>query len=401
MPSSERRLSYLSIDRYFEIGMPLARSTEIEEYVLEEIRRKIVQVAKELPCWKKDIPIHWTYFQNVLKENIDKKLLKRNRLTEIRDIFVTGDDDLENMLQFYKDMGKIIYFPDTVLRETIIIDVQWFVDAFKDIFTNPQEINPICETVSEWQLFHNTGRLRESTIYDLWGRESSYYCHKEEILTYMERLGIIAKVQWSDDEGSMQQTESTYYIPSINRTDLNADVWTMIESGHSTPIFIFSFTFLPLFFFYRLVGRCFKQWDVLRNDMIYKNAVIYKTNLGEHNIALGVTKSSIQLQVFTRDKAIDLERKKTMKIRQEVQKIISDITSTFHDQALYKTGFSCRRIKLTDEDIGVFLKEEDMKTPLIVERHCPLHTSPEEFHYIEPIKLLSYWCTVNISSLSF
>lgn len=385
----------MSIDRYFEIGMPLAR-TEIEEYVLEEIRRTIVKVAKELPCWKKDIPIHWTYFQHALKENIDKKILGKEKLKEIPDIFVTGDDDLENMLQFYKDMGKIIYFPDEVLRETIIIDVQWFVDAFKDIFTNPLKINSICRTVSEWQLFHNTGRLRESTICDMWGRKSLYFYHKKEILSYMEHLGIIAKVKWNTNEGSMQQTESIYYIPSINRTDLHDSIWTMIESGHFTPIFIFSFTFLPLFFFYRLVSRCFKQWDVLRSDMIFKNAVIYKTDVDDHNIALGVTRSSIQLQVFTPDKTIDLKRKETMTIRQDVEEIILDITSAFHNQAVFKTGFPCRKIKLTDEDDSVFLKEEDMKTPLIVERYCPLHTLPSEFHYIEPIKLLSYWCMVNI-----
>ena len=50
------------------------------------------------------------------------------------------DNDLETMLTFYHDLGRIIYFgklsrDKSVLKDTVILDPQWLIDVLKQVIT--------------------------------------------------------------------------------------------------------------------------------------------------------------------------------------------------------------------------------------------------------------------------
>ena len=50
------------------------------------------------------------------------------------------DQDLQTMLNFYHDLGRIIYFGSlskdkAALADMVILDPQWLVDVFKQVIT--------------------------------------------------------------------------------------------------------------------------------------------------------------------------------------------------------------------------------------------------------------------------
>ena len=50
------------------------------------------------------------------------------------------DQDLETMLTFYHDMGRLIYFGSlskdkAAFADMVILDPQWLVDVFKQVIT--------------------------------------------------------------------------------------------------------------------------------------------------------------------------------------------------------------------------------------------------------------------------
>ena len=50
------------------------------------------------------------------------------------------DEDLETMLKFYHDLGRIIYFghlsnDKSYLQDTVILNPQWLINVFKEIIT--------------------------------------------------------------------------------------------------------------------------------------------------------------------------------------------------------------------------------------------------------------------------
>ena len=49
-------------------------------------------------------------------------------------------EDLQTMLRFYHDLGRIIYFghlsrEKSYLKDTVILNPQWLIDAFKEVIT--------------------------------------------------------------------------------------------------------------------------------------------------------------------------------------------------------------------------------------------------------------------------
>ena len=49
-------------------------------------------------------------------------------------------EDCKTMLQFYHDMGRIIYFghlssDKSLLKDTVVLNPQWLIDVFKEVIT--------------------------------------------------------------------------------------------------------------------------------------------------------------------------------------------------------------------------------------------------------------------------
>ena len=59
------------------------------------------------------------------------------------------EDSLRTMLQFYNDLGVILYFPDAKppLCELVILDVGWLINVFKSVITVADKKNRVIITV--------------------------------------------------------------------------------------------------------------------------------------------------------------------------------------------------------------------------------------------------------------
>jgi hypothetical protein len=147
------------------------------------------------------------------------------------------------------------------------------------------------------------------------------------------------------------------------------------------------------------VVNCFRKWDSLRDDLFFKNAAFYKAKGGNHCITIAVSKTSIQLQVFTLDKDIVLEEKETKYIRSVVEDLINEITTTFHEQVDCEKGFPCTDISITDEDEGMFLPEEEVALLETNKRPCLIHFEGTKRHHIDRDSFLKYWYKVGISGI--
>ncbi|XP_062583923.1 uncharacterized protein LOC134245663 isoform X2 [Saccostrea cucullata] len=402
LPKEHTLKDHISNERYFEIECPEGSLHEEQAKAIEDVRKCIVQTAKSLPHWGEKIPVQWSIFEHYARSNKEKKIVAMEELKSMDEFKSMGENDIDDMLRFYQEIGQIIYFSDHGLRENVILDVQWFVDAFKNIITDPTHARPFCRKVKEWNVFMKTGRISDSTLHKVWTKHNSesYIIQRDKIMPYMEKLGILAKIRTQTVEKiehgkvpSDHQTESVYYIPSINKTDITEICKEVIRKGSKTPILVFSFkTYLPHFFFYRLVVTCFSKWESLSDDLFCKNLAFYKEKGGDRNIAIGVNKTSIHLQVFTPGCDIELRADKTRAIRMHIETMIQRLATTFHQKALYEVGYVCKDMRITEEDEDCFLLEEDVKELETNERLCPRYYELNHGeHNIVRDNLLHYW----------
>ncbi|XP_062603113.1 uncharacterized protein LOC134264868 [Saccostrea cucullata] len=371
--------------------------------VIEEV---IVQVVK-LRKWSEKIPSEW-----ILTDTFQKERHRRvMNINDIKNLFKHyGDErqvlDLANdMLRYYHDAGKVLHFDEKNLTYSVIIDVQWFVNTFKSIMTDMHHVKGIDARRQDWEEFYKTGNLKDSLLNDIWrikderllktktkssseeikfGDDPSFIMyHKEELLLYMQRLGLISS------EGE------THYVPSMNKKDFGETQKEIIKrSSTKTSVLVFLFDFLPYFFFYRLVVALMQieDWKVLRSyniSCLYKNAAMFTHS--DHDIALAVTPSTIQLQIFQSISQMTMCSKVTFSIRKTVEEILGNVTKSFHKSLAYEVGFMCDEDKnqiLGEEVTNNFIQEGTLDRGNQI--RCPQH-QVEGFHTINPDFLLAYW----------
>ncbi|XP_062620446.1 uncharacterized protein LOC134282024 [Saccostrea cucullata] len=379
LPTEHTLNDHISPARYYEIECPLGELNKHQEEGIEQVRNCIVHTAKSLPHWGEKIPQIWYMFEQFIQENKMKRIVSRKLLQAEKEFNFLKDNELDDMLRYFSEVGQIIYFSETVLRHNIILDVGWFVDAFKNIITDPTHVRSACSRVKEWDIFMKNGMISDSTLVKVWkeNKKESYVLQKDHLIPYMEKLGILAKMKTQETEVKdveliENRQESLYYIPSINKTDFTTKGFDFFNNGYKTPILVFSFkTYIPHFFFFRLVAICFSKWELLRKDRLCKNIAFYKEKGGDINIAIVVNKTSIQLQAFTPDDKINLTSADTKKIRIQIERLLREVTTTFHHQVLYEVGYPCRDINITEEDEHCFLSERTVAELNTNERVCP------------------------------
>ncbi|XP_062576541.1 probable serine/threonine-protein kinase pats1 isoform X2 [Saccostrea cucullata] len=110
--------------------------------LLNDLQERLVKIASD-ERWSEIIPKEWAYFEieinqtkhlyrvlNVLKlaTKIPENPNQQNTEDKLR--------STKDMLRYYHDAGKVLYFNEEGLEKSVIMDVQWFIDAFKHIITD-------------------------------------------------------------------------------------------------------------------------------------------------------------------------------------------------------------------------------------------------------------------------
>jgi hypothetical protein len=294
-----------------------------------------------------------------------------------------------DILRFYHELGVILHFDESSLCETVIIDIQWLVDSFKNIITDPIHVRDLVDHHRDWMHFNENGHIPDSLLTKIWSSqrfEIDSNC-KANMLQYMERLGLICT------------GGKAHYIPCMNKRTFGSEHEKTLQSiENKTSVLVFRFPFLPYFMYFRLIVSCLTQtgghWR-FPNDKklsLYKNIAYFMYE--GHTVALAVNRYSIQLQVFKHN-GDEISKVVTLKVRGDIERLLNGLTSNFHKAIMYTVGFQCSEQEVYREHDGCFIEErqihvkdeEDLQT-------CPIH-EVENYHTLRKSELLYYWQKVN------
>ncbi|XP_061192147.1 probable serine/threonine-protein kinase pats1 [Saccostrea echinata] len=387
---------YIGENSLFYAQFPLEPLKELEKFIVDlAMSRK----------WSEKIPYEWKFLNQEIE---DKRMIKR--IMPFSDVCKRmpvneneKNESTKDMLRYYHDAGKVLYFNEEGLKETVIIDVQWFVDAFKNIITDANHVKGINTVKLIWDEYYTTGNLQSDLLSRIWEKADEKLLkslikenasiekddprfllhHKEVLLSYMQRLGLIAI------------GETSHYVPCMNKKPFADQQMDIIKKAPlRSTVLVFLFDFLPFFLFYRLVVKLMvnRTFKVLRNkdiSCLYKNAALFSYK--DHNIAVAVTSTTIQLQIYQPESGLKLKKKVTLFIRQNIEQVMEDITTTFHKHLSYRIGYTCDEEE--DQILGKgmthnFIDETELKARK--KMTCPNHQM-ENRHTINPKYLRDYW----------
>lgn len=343
-----------------------------------EIKKCIAEMAVR-QCNRRDTvspTIVWLEMEINKNAHIDKVISRKRLKSTMHEI---EESVICDSLRFLHDIGNIIFFDENVLRNLIIVDVTWFAESFKNLIV---DVHGLARTRKAEREITEMGIVNDSLIELYWSlhKNRDMKCNKHAILSYMQRLGLIAV---------SQNQSGNHFIPFANTHDYQDHMDSYINR---TPDLVFKFQHLPHFFFPTFIQGCMAQWNVLKDTgklLIFNKAVFFDYGDHIHKIGVASGKVSIKLQVFSFEHTLD--ELKTAQIGKIIKETIKTTSAKFHQETHYEVGFSCYAFNSTNDDYS-FLNENVMKALPKGRSQCPLH--PHGRHSIDRKDFLKYWVKV-------
>ncbi|XP_065922645.1 uncharacterized protein [Magallana gigas] len=340
---------HLNADRMYAIGIPDSGS-ELED--LKEIKKCIANIVKSPRYSKENIRPVWALFEhilNIMKEN--RKVISRKTLSDYIDQLIAqefriDESEISKMLDFFHRVGVLLYFDKDGLKEKIILDIQWLLDAFKCIIEYPvrTEVNDM-----KRRHFYRTGELDNVELDRIWHIQGKDFLkHKTTMIAYMQQLGLLIPLK------ELHSIDSTvYYFPSMNRKRFDKTG----ENNSKSSILCFKFDDemqLPINVFHGIVLKCSKinNWSILtegakNNICLYQNTACF--SFQKHVVVLCNCNFEIRVQVWASPEIYD------GRLLKEIKHLVEDI---IHDDDLsYEIGYKCRKDVLNVEEDVSFISQ--------------------------------------------
>ncbi|XP_060554331.1 probable serine/threonine-protein kinase roco4, partial [Ruditapes philippinarum] len=142
---------------------------ELKRYIVEEAEQASKQASKQ-EYWGELYPAKFITLERSIVKLKDKgeKILKKDQLFELNaklPVPIKQEEGLDLFLRFHHDSGNILYFSEEELSQTIVLDPQWLIDAFKSLITARYFCSSHDPTIfKEWIKFEESAILKETLI---------------------------------------------------------------------------------------------------------------------------------------------------------------------------------------------------------------------------------------------
>ena len=279
---------------------------------VQNLRESILDVAKELPHAKEDIPIKWLKYEKVLKvvQGEGRKCItiehaKRiaSEVCQIHDLqeFVT-------LLDFLHDQRILIHFDDTdELNNLVVLDPQWLIDVFKTVITVKRYDHKERRFTDLWLKLEREGILEEELLQHAWRQMIDEHHTFESLIAIMEKFSLLCSWSSSDEPCSKK-----YLVPSMLKWHPPQEITQLIASARLPSLFLkFESGLAPSNLFPRLVVQ-FLQWGRNKfwstvNPQLYKNFARFYTAGDENCSVVFLCHSSLIEVILHRGNALPLK----------------------------------------------------------------------------------------------
>lgn len=355
---------------------------------MKDLKKCIALTMTKQNHWGEHVPIAWTILESFLKkmrESIQICLFSclLETVNMSKDLQIKTEEELKTALKFFHDTGVILFRKE--IENIVILDVQWFVDAFKCIIIDKRH----CQTIhaGDWaqlDLLTNHGLL-SSTLLDCLWRNNDYQQYKEYICIHMEGLNMLAKV-----------SPKHWYVPCMNKQKYTNSV---LENCTVSSTLCFMFEFLPFVIFHRLVVACINNmkmtlWQHGGKDCIYHTVVILKWENMNHQVLIGIRDKrvkeseiypySIEIQVLVLQPRL-IDNNSCFLLRKNISMILKNLTETSHSHGKpYLEGYRCVRKPYNDLPEGHILRKDSMSKEVDCTQCVPGHV-------VEVESILGFW----------
>lgn len=362
---------HLHQDRKYAIGFP-EKGGKLKD--LKELKNCIAEIVNSDKNQIVSVSSAWAIFERyLLIKKRENKIMKRGQLLAFNETVLKEkrihDDEITELLKFLNKAGTVLFFEEERLKDTIILDFQWFLDAFKSIINYKVKLAKPSDTEREY--FKSTGELEDNELTEIWikcrnGKE--YMNNKEDIVAYMEKLGLLAICH---SERPKSKVTPWYFVPSMRKGKFDKTIFEMY-TGSTILCFEFKKKQLPKHVFYAVVFQCIKiqDWSILL--LKHKELCLYENMAGflfcDIVVLICVCKNQIQVQTYCKNNKIN-----TLSLNTKIQNEVSRIIKGF-EKYPSSVGYKSEKGVFNNEnDLSFFSIESLFAAPVTCKTCGPWH----------------------------
>ncbi|KAL3854151.1 hypothetical protein ACJMK2_013429 [Sinanodonta woodiana] len=365
---------------------------------LEDLKKKIVQLASQQPYWGEEVPARWLPLEQVLMKLkasgikvIPYSLVES--LNKAGAVQIETTEELDLFLRFLHETGTILYFNTDILREKIVLDPQWLIDALKSLVTAEMFMLKKPAIIDKWFEFKKKGKLTQELIDAIWTKEKNPDLHdnKDHILLLMEQLNIVAKPRSFSDDGEEVKIENYFLLPCMLRQTMPKEVICpepnpQMEST-SVLCYVFKEKFLPPPIFHRILAACLACWPIAKQkseNLIFCGCCMFDLD-PSHRLTLHFKEYVIFARIArTGIKERTPNSKVCIKIREFITEKLSGIFGYLCQKLDFELCIQCPRLSGDSLDgmVPVSVLQEN------AEWACHCH---DNSHVIISNDLLKFW----------
>ncbi|KAL3889410.1 hypothetical protein ACJMK2_001754 [Sinanodonta woodiana] len=365
---------------------------------LDDLKRRIFELASEQPYWGEEKPARWIALeQKIMTLKVSGvKVVPLSLIEEINrsaSVRIKDREELELFLCFQHEIGTILYFSVEVLREKIVLDPQWLIDALKSLITAQMFIIQNPAIIKKWYAFKEKGKLTHELIDAVWTKKEKpdFHDNKEHIILVMEKLNIIARPISYTEDGMSVKEEDYFLAPCMLREATPKGV--ICPESHpeneatSVLCFVCKGKFLPTPIFHRLLGACLTRWPIAKTkseNQIYCGCCVFDLD-HHHTLTLHFFGHVIFARAIGRGVT---DTSQSSKLCTAARKFIYDnllkITRNLGQSLEFEMHIQCPNCD-PDSTEGLF------DVPLLQKHAKVVCNSHEERHTLVSQKLLRLW----------
>ncbi|KAL3889377.1 hypothetical protein ACJMK2_001721, partial [Sinanodonta woodiana] len=365
---------------------------------LDDLKRRIFELASKQPYWGEEKPARWIALeQKIMTLKVSGvKVVPLSLIEEINrsaSVRIKVREELELFLSFQHEIGTILYFSAEGLREKIVLDPQWMIDALKSLITAEVFIMQNPAIIKKWYAFKEKGKLTHELIDAVWTKKEKpdFHDNKEHIILVMEKLNIIARPMSYIEDGMSVKEEDYFLAPCMLREATPKGVICPKSDPENEATSVLCFVckgkFLPTPIFHRLLGACLTRWPIAKKkseNQIYCGCCVFDLD-HHHTLTLHFFGHVIFARAIGRGVTDTSQSSKLCtKTRKFIYENLLKITRNLGQSLEFEMHIQCPNCD-ADSTEGLFA------VPLLQKHAKVVCNSHDERHTLVSQKLLRLW----------
>ncbi|KAK3099635.1 hypothetical protein FSP39_007323 [Pinctada imbricata] len=240
------------------------------------IRNIILEEGQQYPEFGERIPARW----NALQEKLLQRRKDRQYVISMDDVKSMNkelpspldEEELEIFLSYLHNMGYILYFSSPALKEKIVLDPKFVINAMRSFITCKRFVKRSLQG-NVWKKMRLTGQVKKTHILTTW-RASGLEEHTEHLLGIMKKLDLVTEPMIY--RSGKQVAADFFVVPCMINADKPEGCTVSRVEGAQFVLEFSADTILPPAVFNRLVCSCLALWEIFERHL-YNGMVILKS----------------------------------------------------------------------------------------------------------------------------